>query len=437
MNISNPTNPEPPAPAWLPSAFQRFALCALMFFTTGVFGFIQTFVPLYLTASGLKNLEFGLVGAIGTGAALLVQPILGCLSDRFDQRRPFLIAAALWAGCAYLAFRFAHGFWAFTLLTAAAVNGFQYLNAAGGVLTGRLAQITGEGGGLAYVRYRVWGSVGYIVIAMTTGALVKGALPGAGSAARADLDPVFTYGPLLFFVIALVALFIPDPRQDAVPRPLPKAPALDDVPTVIPDAARNLNYFLVAFFLYIFGLYGSSAFLPLYMKSLGASPFQITGMFAAGVLCEVLVMTQVGRWTDTYGRRPALAFSFLLMPLRLLLYAPATGPLWVMAVQMLHGINFGIVGTIAVVFVNDLAAPDERGAYQARLAAAMGIGNALGPIACGWLADTIGLRGMFVAMSLFGFAAAAVFLLKVRESNPTAVAHPHPLLRLIRNPLDR
>jgi len=47
-------------------------------------------------------------------------------------------------------------------------------------------------------------------------------------------------------------------------------------------------------------------------------------------------MTQVGRLTDIYGRRPALAIAFLLMPLRLLLYIPATGPLWVLAVQTLH-----------------------------------------------------------------------------------------------------
>jgi MFS transporter, PPP family, 3-phenylpropionic acid transporter len=409
-----------------PTPGEQFALAFLMFLTTGVFGFLQPFVPLYLGAAGLKPTEFGLVTAVGTGAALLVQPILGRLSDRLDRRRPFIMAAAVWAGCAYLCYRYAHGFWSFALLTAAGVNGFQYLNGAGGALVGRLAQATGAGGGSAYVRYRVWGSVGYVAVAITAGLLVNRYLPSSANLTRADLEPVFTYGPLLFFAVALVAIWIPDLRSGAVAGATGGRPAAEDVPR--PDA-RNLDWFLLTYFLYSFGLYGASAYLPMYMKQMGASPLLITAMFAGGVVCEVLVMSRVGRWTDTYGRRPALAASFLLMPLRLLLYVPATGPAWIMAVQTLHGINFGIIGTIAVVFVNDLARPGERGALQARLLAAAGIGTALGPVVCGWLVEQIGVRGMFAAMSSVGFLAAGVFLRFVGESNPAAVPHRHGLIR--------
>ena len=98
-----------------------------------------------------------------------------------------------------------------------------------------------------------------------------------------------------------------------------------------------------------------SGFLPVYMRQLGATGRQITWMFAAGVVCEVLVMMQVGRWTDKNGRKPALLAAFFLMPVRLLLYIPALGPLWVIGVQSLHGLNFGIVGTVSVAFVNDYA----------------------------------------------------------------------------------
>jgi PPP family 3-phenylpropionic acid transporter len=192
----------------------------------------------------------------------------------------------------------------------------------------------------------------------------------------------------------------------------------------------NLDYFLLAYFFYQFGLYGASPFLALYMQQLGGSPLLITAMFAAGVICEVLVMTRIGRWTDTYGRRPALAASFLLMPIRLLLYVPATGPLWVLCVQSLHGINFGIVGTMAVVFVNDLAGDANRGALQARLAVTSGLALAIAPLLCGWLSDQIGIRGMFAAMSLVGAAAAVLFVAKVRDSHPSP-ATPPGLLRYL------
>ena len=251
----------------------------------------------------------------------------------------------------------------------------------------------GPEGGAAYVRYRVWGSVGYIIIAIGTGLLVKAYLTGRAVAptaalSRADLDPVFLWGPLLFFVIAAISLFVPDaktPPAPAVSSGTPPAPGDTPAPVLpAPATPPNLDRFLVAYFLYQFSLYGASAFLSIYIKSLGASPEQVTAMFAAGVVCEVLVMSQVGRWTDTHGRRPALVAAFLLMPVRLLLYIPAAhlpayGPLWVLGVQTLHGLNFGIVGTIAIVFVNDHATDANRGRLQARLAASAGLGAGTWP----------------------------------------------------------
>jgi len=186
-------------------------------------------------------------------------------------------------------------------------------------------------------------------------------------------------------------------------------------------ADRNdhaLRPFLLAFFLYQFALYGASTYLSLFLKTLGAPPLAITATFAAGVVCEVLVMTQVGRLTDVYGRRPALAIAFLLMPLRLLLYIPATGPWWVLAVQTLHGLNFGIMGTIAVAYVNDRATDANRGTLQARLGATGGLAITLGPAACGQIAERLGIGWMFAAMALVGALGAGVFLRYVPESHP-------------------
>ena len=434
-----------------------------MFLVTGTNGFLQPFVPLYILASGLNRSQYGVVIALGTGVALLIQPILGKLSDKYDTRRPFIVAAAALAGAAYLCYTGANTMGLFVGLTAIGVNGFGYLNAVGGVLVGRLKQEHGKGGA-TYIKYRVWGSVGYIVIGLTTAFLLNNRPVNAPALSRAGLDPVFYYGPLLFFVIAVVALFVPDARRITPPPAPPRSgegssvdgggvsvPAFAgsgdssevfELPSPLRGGAgggvmsatgaggrglfplTNLDRFLVAFFLYQFALYGASAYLALYMKSLGAPPHWITAMFAAGVVSEVLVMTSVGRLTDKYGRRPALALALLLMPLRLLLYIPATGPLWVLLVQTLHGLNFGIVGTIAIVFVNDTATDANRGRLQARLAAAGGIGNALGPVACGAISQNYGLPAMFACMSMVGFIAFFVFMRWVRESHPAPAALP-------------
>ena len=273
------------------------------------------------------------------------------------------------------------------------------------------------GGGAAYAKYRVWGSVGYICIGVTAGLL----LPAHPGMSHTDLAPIFTYGPLLFFLIAAVSLLVPDTKL--APNPLREA-NLPPAPLRLREGGISvgLKHFFVAYFLYQFALYGASSYLPLFMKHLGALPRQISLMFAAGVVCEVLVMSQVGKWTDKHGRKPALILAFCLMPVRLILYTAATTPAMVMAIQSLHGINYGIVGTLAVVYVNDCVTDAQRGAAQAALMATSGIAISVSPALCGWLANTQSFDTMFIAMSLAGILAATYLITRVPESNPPA---PH------------
>ena len=414
------------------------ALSVYQFFVTGTTGFIQPFLPLYIIAAGLSAQQYGYVAAIGTATCLLVQPVLGKLSDRYDARVPFMMGAAMIAGLAYSAFRLVPtgNFFLLTVLLALGANGFQYLNAAVGVLASRLAMATGEAGGSAYVRTRVWGSVGYIVIALTASLFVRGG-DLAAKPPRSSLDAIFLWGPLLFLVIVAVCRFVPDGRAGSPPIPPVPLPRADDVRSAggIEGQIRNRRRFLLAFLLYQIALYGASAYLSLYLATLHAAPIWLTATFAAGVVCEVLVMTQIGRWTDTHGRRPAMLASFLLLPVRLLLYIPATSPLWVLLVQTLHGFNFGILGTIAVVFVSDTATAEKRGAAQAELAATLGLGNSVGPVLCGYLVEHHGLPTMFAAMSGVAVLAVVLFCATVGESHDAATGDfSRRLPRFLREP---
>lgn len=385
-----------------------FRIAVYLFLVTSSFGFLQPFLPLYMEATGLARDQIGQVTGFGAGLALIIQPILGRLSDRFDARRPFIAACAATAAGAYFAFPYAQGYWTFLALVAIGTNGTMYLNAAGGVLVGRLVQAAR--GGAMYGGLRLWGSIGYIITTLSTGWLVSETVKrhlNGGGMGRETLNPVFHLGPFLFLVIVCVSAILPDRKSAAQTVAVrDKAPLSD-----------NLRWFLLAYFLYIFALYGASGFLSLFLKGLGATGFDITKSFAAGVVVEVLVMRWAGQFSDRYGRRPALAFSFVLLPIRLLLYMPATGPLWVMMVQSLHGVNFGIMGAVAVVFVNDLATDRTRGHAQARLFAVAGLATSIGPIVFGTTAKYTGLANMFGVAAIIAVVAAGIFLAKVQDSH--------------------
>ena len=63
--------------------------------STSVTGFLQPFVPIYLQEAGLTKGQIGMVAGAGALMALVVQPILGRLSDHFDARRPFVAISAI------------------------------------------------------------------------------------------------------------------------------------------------------------------------------------------------------------------------------------------------------------------------------------------------------------------------------------------------------
>jgi PPP family 3-phenylpropionic acid transporter len=363
--------------------------------------------------------------------ALIVQPLLGHLSDRIDARRPLMFAAGAFAAIAYSLYGSANSILVFALLTMLGVNGFQYLNAGGAVVVARMARdaaLTGT----TYARYRVWGSVGFIVVTLLCGALLNYRFTSGSQFGRDDLQVIFRFGPLLFLGAALAACLLPDRKTSPEHKRVLEKPR-EALPV-------NLRWFLAAIFCYMFCISGAFSFLSLYMKSLGGTPLTISCTWAAGVVCEVLMMMRIGRLTDRFGRRPALIVAFLALPLRMLLYIPAPSPLWIMAVQLLEGLGFGIMGATIMAFVNDSAQDAKRGIAQARLSAVSGLALALGPVIGGAIVQRLGMGWMFGGMAAVGAIGAIIVLTRVRESHPTPEPLQHrnaalqPALRLLAAP---
>ncbi|HWD41691.1 MAG TPA: MFS transporter [Fimbriimonas sp.] len=373
--------------------------------TTSVNGFLQPFVPIYLLEAGLTKSQIGLVAGSGAAMALLIQPLLGKLSDHVDARRPFVALMSVLACLAYMSFPFLHGAPAFLFAVALGANASLYLQGVGGVLVGRLAQ-KGRGGA-TYAAYRVWGSIAYVFVAIAVGLILK----PKGGHGRTPLDLMFETGPLIFLGIAALAYWLPDPR-----RPVEAEEHTNKKVLISP----NLRRFLAVDCLYIISLYGATNFISIFMQHLGGTGLFLSCVFLPGVISEALVMRISGAYSDHYGRRPVLAVSYVLLPFRLLLYSVATSPWWVLGAQSLHGFNFGIVGAVAIAFVNDQADHRTRGALQGQLSLVTAAAGAIGPSLMGFISDKYGLPAMFQVAAGLAFVATVIFILFVNESNEHA-----------------
>jgi len=139
-----------------------------------------------------------------------------------------------------------------------------------------------------------------------------------------------------------------------------------------------------------------------------------------------------GTWSDRYGRKPVLVAGWLIgLPVPLLLiWAPNWG--WVIAANVLLGVNQGLTWSTTVIMKIDLVGPARRGLAMGLNEAAGYLAVAATAMATGYLADAHGLRP---APFLLGAAYAALGLglstLAVRETRGHAhheAGTPHSTL---------
>jgi MFS family permease len=147
----------------------------------------------------------------------------------------------------------------------------------------------------------------------------------------------------------------------------------------------------------------------------------LTFILAFG-LVKAITNFFAGTWSDRFGRKPVLVAGWLIgvpVPL-LLIWAPSWG--WVIAANVLLGVNQGLTWSTTVIMKIDLVGPARRGLAMGFNEAAGYVAVAGTAMATGYLADAHGLRP---APFLLGVAYAALGLglstLVVRETR----AHAH------------
>jgi MFS family permease len=164
--------------------------------------------------------------------------------------------------------------------------------------------------------------------------------------------------------------------------------------------------------------------------AVGAFTAALTFIVVFG-LTKAVTNLAAGSLSDRYGRKPVLIVGWLIgfpVPL-LLIWAPSWG--WVIAANVLLGINQGLTWSTTIVMKIDLAGPARRGLAMGFNEAAGYLAVAVMGWATGWLAAEHGLRP---APFLLGLAVAAVGLglstVFVRETHHharhEAANHPTP-----------
>jgi MFS family permease len=147
------------------------------------------------------------------------------------------------------------------------------------------------------------------------------------------------------------------------------------------------------------------AFLPLYARSLGIENVGLFYIIAGAT--SIVVRPLLGKSSDAMGRGPSIALGLAaqLIGIAFIAFTQSLEPL--LAGGFFFALGSSMIGSTATALAMDLTNPQTRGRGMATYSISYQIGAGLGAIIAGSLADTLGLRAMYlgsIAITLVGFA---------------------------------
>ena len=141
---------------------------------------------------------------------------------------------------------------------------------------------------------------------------------------------------------------------------------------------------MVTAFIDMLGLLMILPLLPFYAKSLGANGL-IVGLLVSSFSVAQLVSAPIwGRFSDRYGRRPALIVGLASSAIAYVVFAYADS-LWLLFLsRIVQGAGGGTVSVIQA-YVADATKPEDRAKSLGWLSAATNAGVAIGPVIGSWV----------------------------------------------------
>ncbi|MBI2306543.1 MAG: MFS transporter [Rhodocyclales bacterium] len=369
------------------------------------FAFIGAFSPyfgLYLQSLSFSAWDIGLLMSQMQLMRLFGPYVWGALADRAARRVPIVRLAAAASLLGFAAFFLASDFAA--LLVAMALMAFFWSAALPLVETITFDHLRDEAA--RYSRIRLWGSVGFVVAVMGTGALL-------------DFLPL----PVLLWVclatlagILACAMLVPEAPVHCAPGVATPVGEIVRQPRVAALLAACFAMSAAHGALYIF--------YSIHLAEHGYGKTLIGSLWSLGVLAEIAVFLGMSRLMRRFSLRAILLASFAAAVVRFLMIGWGVESLAIIFVaQLLHGLTFGAYHAAAIAAVNRWFPGRCQGRGQALYSSlSFGAGGLLGGLFSGWSWDALGSAITYGASAAFALVGLGLVWGWVREDDVGADA---------------
>ncbi|XP_076446545.1 major facilitator superfamily domain-containing protein 6-like isoform X2 [Babylonia areolata] len=266
---------------------------------------------------------------------------------------------------------------------------------------------------------RLWGTVGFALFAITS-TFIMYVMSNQGD--TFDSKVPFYIFTVLCCIAAGIAYFMD--LSSSI-----KCGSMFDNFLALMKVVQVLVFLLIVLF---FGMVTGAieSFLFWYLSDLGATTVVFGLSLVINCLFEVPLLFVSGMIIKRVGAVPCLYLAMLAVALRMLGYSLLTNPWWVLLIEPLHGVTFGIMWAAASTYAAMIAPPGMSATIQGLIGGMhFGIGKGLGSLLTGFLFERVGERWSFrvyaiAAVCLLGMYAALNHLVFHSHTRPSP-ARPH------------
>ncbi|MEF3302660.1 MFS transporter [Paenibacillus sp. GYB003] len=352
-----------------------------------------SFFPLYFQSRGYSNLQIGVIYSIGPFIGIAANLFWGFASDKLQTIRNVLLVmlcgqllttvvltqldAIAWLYVAMTVYNFFH----------TPING----------LNDSLTLLTIRASGKSYASFRVWGSLGFAFSSVVFGFVLH--------AVGVERTLYFTIGTISLSLV--LAFFLKDRARGGAGSGSVKLSGFFSV-----LGQRGLLLFLALIFTMSFAHRTNDGFLALTMRGMGASDTVIGWAWTASSLSEIPMFYWLSKNGHRYKELPLLMIASFFYAVRFFLVSVVTDPIWIIPLQLMHSVTFGIFLVTALRYIQQLIPDEYRATGQAiyNIVWSCLAGLASGVVG-GWVLDGWGAPVMYRIAAASGLVACFGFLL--------------------------
>lgn len=390
------------------SLFTR--LSSSYFFYFAILGLISPYLSVFLDGKGFTSLELGEIFAILTATKIIAPSLWAILADKTGQQLLIIRLGALLALLSFMLLFWLDNYWAISICLALFSLFWTAILPQLEVLTLNSVRHSSK----IYARIRLWGSLGFIVLAIFAGQVMafyqEQSLPNVISNSFTNAFVFMGCAALFSLLLSTLSLKSRHVLSTAKNGVLSIKEKLLEL--------RFIIFFISGILLQIsFGpFYG---FFALFLRDLEYPGFAVGLFISLGVLAEILVFIFASSFFKHFSLKALLIFSLAVTALRWFLVALYADSAWMLALtQLLHAASFALFHSASMIFVSNHFSSCQQSRGQAiYLGGVYGVGGAIGAYLAGmlWL-DGAGASTAFLTASVAALLAATLMFFLPKEN---------------------